>query len=292
MRLASNIAITIRLVFSLLLACLLSACSGLYFFPMKKLVRVPADVGLQYEDKFFATHDNLRIHAWLLKSDRPRGVVYFLHGNAENISTHLASVYWLPEQGFDVLMLDYRGYGLSEGNPTIPEVFEDVDIGYQWLKQYAAKRNLPLFVLGQSLGASIGVYYFGQLSKEDSSVNGVILDATFSGYQDIAKDRMSRNVITWPFQLFTCCMVSSDYDPKQNVARISPTPLLFFHSRDDQIIPYEEGEEVFGQAKEPKSWVSIHGPHISTFNNPENRKLVLDFMLEHGASTGKSVIKR
>ena len=283
MKSAWNIVTTSKWAIILVMAMLSSACSSYFFYPMKEMVRTPADVGLKYRDLTFTTRDHVRIHAWLLTTPHPRGIVYYLHGNAENISTHLGNVYWLPDQGYEVLLLDYRGYGLSQGTPDFPQVFADVSAGYQWLKTYSAQQHLPVFILGQSLGAAISAYYFAELPKDDIIFNGVVLDAVFSGQRDIAKNVLSRHFITWPFQFFIGFFLPKDYDPKDYVADFSPIPLLFFHSRDDQVIPLKEGRSVYERAGEPKMWVTTRGPHTGTFNYADNRQILLDFFAAHGA---------
>lgn len=266
-----------RLCFLLTVVTTMSACSGFFFYPMKQMVRTPADVGLAYEDLAFTTSDQVKLHGWLLHAEQPRGLVLFLHGNAENISTHIGSVYWLPEQGYEVVLLDYRGYGRSEGEPDFPEVYADVDAAYRWAQQYAAQKQLPLFILGQSLGASISSYYFSTLPRAEVSFKAVALDAVFSGHRDIARDVAGRSIITWPFQFIVPHLVPKDYDPKAHIASIAPTPLLFFHSPEDQVIPYQQGEVVFSQASGPKTWVTTAGPHIATFNYKANRDRLLQF---------------
>lgn len=266
-----------------MISLLSSACSSFYFYPMKEMVRTPADVGLKYEVVQLTTDDNVTLHNWLIKAEQPRGVVLFLHGNAENISTHLGSVYWLPEQGFDVLLLDYRGYGRSEGEADFPEVYQDVAAAHDWVKQYAQQRQIPFFVLAQSLGAAIGSYYFSTIAPAERTFNGIVLDAVFSGHADIAKDVASRSIITWPFQWLIVHLVPGDFDPKDHIADLAPTPLLFFHSQQDTIIPFEQGRQVFDQAGQPKTWISARGPHIATFNFPDNRDHLLAFFAQHGA---------
>lgn len=66
-------------------------------------------------------------------NEKALGQVLFLHGNAENISTHIGSVLWLLQSGYQVFALDYRGYGLSTGTPAVPQVFEDIRSSAQWL---------------------------------------------------------------------------------------------------------------------------------------------------------------
>lgn len=278
-----NIVTFFRAAGLLLAGLLNSACSHLYFYPMKQMVRTPADIGLDYEVVELTTADNVRLHNWLLKAQQPRGVVLFLHGNAENISTHIGSVYWLPEQGFDVLLVEYRGFGASEGVADFPEVYLDVAAAHQWAAQYAQQHRLPYFVLAQSLGAAIGSYYFSTLPPDERSVSAVALDAVFSGHRDIAKDVTSRSVVTWPFQFLITQLVPKDFDPKAHIAQLAPTPLLFFHSPQDTIIPFEQGRLVYEKAQPPKTWVTTQGPHIATFNFPDYRTRLLDFFEQYGA---------
>ncbi|MAR91723.1 MAG: alpha/beta hydrolase [Pseudomonadales bacterium] len=280
-------ATTFRLGFYSILAVvivlLMNGCSSYFFYPMKRLVRTPDQVGLNYRDIEVTTSDQVRIHGWLLPAEQPRGIVFFLHGNAENISTHLASVYWLPEQGYEVLLMDYRGYGRSEGSPDFPEVYQDVAAMYQWLQTYARERQLPVYILGQSLGGVISSYYFSQLPAEQRVFEGVVLDAVFAGHRDIARDVLRRSFITWPLQFVVPPFLPAEYDPADHVADFSPTPLLFFHSPDDEIIPYDQGRSVYEQAKPPKYWVRSHGPHIATFDDPAYRQLLLNFLARPGA---------
>ena len=121
---------------------MLSGCTRLFFFPMQQHVGVPSELGYAYQDVFFSNaEDGIRLHAWLI-DPKParRGVVYFLHGNAENISTHFRATVWLLESGYQVFALDYRGYGLSQGKPDVPEVFSDIEAGARWLEKVSGNR--------------------------------------------------------------------------------------------------------------------------------------------------------
>lgn len=262
----------------LIAACTLAGCSSFFFYPQKTLLRTPDQLELDYSDIQVSAADGTRLHGWHLKAPQPRGIILFLHGNAENISTHIASVFWLPEQGYDVVMMDYRGYGRSEGKPDFPDVFLDVEAFYLWTRDYARARELPLFVLGQSLGAAITSYYFGNLDNAKADIEGVILDAVFSGHRDIAKQALSRSPITWPLQFVVLPLLPDSYDPKDFIAGLNPVPLLFFHSQQDAVIPYQQGRRVYDNAKPPKYWVTTSGPHIATFGAPPHRRTLLRFL--------------
>ncbi|TVP53484.1 MAG: alpha/beta fold hydrolase, partial [Halomonadaceae bacterium] len=178
----------LTLLFSLVL---LAGCSGLFFYPQKELLQTPDNQGLEYEDVVLTHDDGLELHGWWLPAatESPKGTVYFLHGNAQNISTHLMNVHWLPAQGYHVFLLDYRGFGRSEGKPRLPEVLEDVQLGLDWLRN-AERVQGPLIVFGQSLGGALTA---GVMGREQNQGQGdcVILEAAFTGYQDIMKEVMA-----------------------------------------------------------------------------------------------------
>ena len=121
--------VSYSILFFLICSLILSTgCSYLFFYPQRKLINNPYLQDVDYRDIFFKTPDGLMLHGWFLKSsEESKGTILFLHGNAENISTHVNNVLWLVENGFDVLIFDYRGYGKSEGDPTLEGVHVDAE---------------------------------------------------------------------------------------------------------------------------------------------------------------------
>lgn len=275
-------------VFILLAGSLaLSACHSLFFYPQKPHVTTPAAFSYLFDDVFLRTKDNKMIHGWLLKPRKPAiGTVYFLHGNAENISTHFRAVLWLVNQNYEVFALDYRGYGLSQGVPTLPEVFLDIDAGTRWLEKRASEQSsanqLPRYLYGQSLGASLAAKYAKLEPAFDEHFNGLILEAPFSRYDKIAKHVASRHWLTWIAQYPALWLINAEYDPVDAVAQLDNTPLMVIHSREDQIVPQSFGREVFEAANEPKYWVDTQGGHIRAATWLDVRQRMLAFM-EHYA---------
>ena len=129
-------AMSFSRVFVLIFVFVLSACESLLFFPQQQLVRSPADVGLAYADVRIAIADGGTVSAWWLPAEgKAEATVLFAHGNAENISTHLASVYWLPARGINVLLIDYRGYGQSYGEASVRGAQMDILAALQHLSR-------------------------------------------------------------------------------------------------------------------------------------------------------------
>jgi fermentation-respiration switch protein FrsA (DUF1100 family) len=277
-----------RALFLAATVLLLAGCSRLLFFPQREHVRTPADVGLAYEDVYFTAADGTVLHAWWLPAAKnpgpvePRGTVLFLHGNAENVSTHLASVWWLPAAGYQVLLPDYRGYGQSGGEPRFPEVFDDIEAAYRWLEARPEVSDRPLFLLGQSLGGSLGAFAVGSGRIPRDRLAGVVLDSAFARYDWVARDVARQSWLTRLFQWPIAWSMPDGYDPLDVVADLSPVPLLLIHGRQDRIVPYRHAEALFAAAREPKSFLSFDGPHIGSLLDPENRQVLLDFFARPG----------
>jgi pimeloyl-ACP methyl ester carboxylesterase len=151
-------AVGVRFARALLLACCVavSGCTSLFLYPDRVRYYPDRDLETPVEDVWITAADESRLHALHLPAKgAPRGVVLFLHGNAENLSSHVHAVRWLPAQGYGVLALDYRGYGRSEGRARIGSVHEDAQSALDWLAQHVADPPVPLIVYGQSLGAAV-----------------------------------------------------------------------------------------------------------------------------------------
>jgi alpha-beta hydrolase superfamily lysophospholipase len=257
----------------------INGCSSIFFFPQKSHLQTPDQLGLEYEDIFFTSADNLTIHGWWLNTKTPvKGTVYFLHGNAENISTHIHNVAWLPEYGYQVFLLDYRGFGLSQGKPSLPGALEDIRNGLQFILAQDATREKPLYLLGQSLGASMAIYFAATDPQARQHLSAVISDAAFARYSEMARHVTGQSWLTWPLQYPVSWSMIRGYDAVDYVANISPLPLLLIHSEDDRIVPYANNGKLLQAALPPKTFYKTRGPHTATFRNRENRDYLLDYL--------------
>ncbi|TGO03058.1 hypothetical protein PN36_13545 [Candidatus Thiomargarita nelsonii] len=260
---------------------LISGCTNLVFYPDKIRYTTPSDFGLEHEDIFLTSTDGIQLHGWFLPSsvDKIKGTVFFLHGNAQNISAHIHSVHWLPKNGYHVYLIDYRGYGNSTGQPTVQGVIDDINIGFTWLIQRVQKG--PIYLMGQSLGATLGIYFVGSRPKVREQLAGVIMDAGFSSFRVIAREKLSDFWLTWPFQYPLSMLLTDNYDPEDFIQNISPVPVLIMHSNDDKVVPSSHGQKLFKLAGKPKFYKKTRNGHISTFKYKEYRQTVLEFMIQY-----------
>lgn len=279
---------TIKRCFNIALCmCLLlsvGACTStttLMFVPFKNIPVEPSKIGLEFEVIEHQAADGTKLVSWWLPAqgdfkDQAKGSVLFLHGNAQNISYHQFSANWLPQQGYNVFMLGYREYGHSEGLAKLPDIFMDVHAGLDWILANKTS-DIPVTIFGQSMGASLAVYGLASY-KQPAAVDGVMLDAGFSSYPEIAATAMARNWFSWPL-IPAAWAITDDYDPEAWINHWpEQTALLMFHSPDDQVVPYEQGRQLFELAQGPKAWQESQGLHIATFRHEALRQRALIFL--------------
>jgi fermentation-respiration switch protein FrsA (DUF1100 family) len=263
-----------------------TGCTPAFFQPSNAIYSTPGQYGLEYEPVEMRATDGTELFAWFMPArGAARATVLFLHGNAENISTHFANVAWLPARGFNVLALDYRGYGGSQGTPTLSGIQLDIDAAMRTL---LARRDVDpqrIIVFGQSLGAALAVHYVAN-SPYRSSVRAVVLDSPFSDYQLIVREKLAGFFLTWPFQWITRMTVENDYSPAASIEALAPIPVLFIHGKEDLVVPPHHSQRLYERAREPKQlWVVPDTGHIQAVRNREFRDRLARFLERHSSDS-------
>lgn len=259
------------------------ACSSLIFQPSKQnmLHRDIAEQRLQIkiEDVYFNSLDGTRLHAWFLPNQvaETKGTILFLHGNGENISTHIKLVWWLPRSGYNVLMPDYRGYGASEGEPALETVHEDIQATMQWLFSQTNINLTNTFLYGQSLGGSLAMTSLVN-SPYRERFKGLIVEGGFTSYRQVAQEALSHFWLTWLFQWPLSLTVRDDYRPVEAISRISPIPILLVHGAEDPVIGLHHSQELFKAAQQPKTLWIVPGAGHAVFWTAELRQRLLDYL--------------
>jgi fermentation-respiration switch protein FrsA (DUF1100 family) len=270
---------------ALLLAFSLNACTHVFFQPHKMIVSTPGLYGIDYQPVELKAADGTGLFAWFMPArGEAQATVPYLHGNAENISAHFANVAWMPAAGFNVLALDYRGYGGSEGRPSLDGVQLDIDAAIRTLLERPDVDPERIIVFGQSLGGALAIHYVAH-STYRSHIRAIIADSAFADYRLVAKEKMAGLFITWPLQWLPDYTVDNNYSPRAAVAAVSPIPLLLIHGERDGIVPPHHSQLLFDSAQEPKDlWSIPDSGHIQALRNAPVRKRLAEFLLQHSVT--------
>jgi fermentation-respiration switch protein FrsA (DUF1100 family) len=269
-----------QLIGAALAAPMISGCTvieGMFFYPDRVEYSRPRDFGLAHDDASIESADSSRLHGWWLPSVEAKGTVLHLHGNAANISNHLPLVAWLPAAGFNVLMLDYRGFGRSEGKPTLDGVVDDALAALRHLRTRRDVDAGRLIVLGQSIG---GATALRMLAADRAGVKLAVIDSAFASYRGIARDAALQSVVLAPFLPFVLPLLPPrERDPVAMLDRLD-LPLLFVHGTADAVIAYKHSEQMFAAAREPKRLIRVDGgEHMEALMRSAVRQQVLGAML-------------
>jgi fermentation-respiration switch protein FrsA (DUF1100 family) len=262
----------------LLVAGMSAGCTSLFFFPQKQLLDNPIAQSFLPKDVYFRTADGLTLHGWFFEAKARRASILVLHGNAENLSTHVNSVLWLVQEGFNIFIIDYRGYGKSEGKPDIEGVHRDAEAALDALFSLPPVDKNKVVVLGQSLGGAVAVHTVANSPRKDR-VKALIVESAFSSYRAIAREKLGEFWLTWPFQYPLSFFFADSYSPVKWIQKVSPVPVLILHGENDPVVPARHGRILYEAAGEPKEyWRTEPEGHISSFADEQVRKRLVSFI--------------
>lgn len=188
------------------------------------------------------TADGLDLEAWYRPPDNAdMPTVLFFHGNGGNIEFRPAKMRNFTEEGYGVLLAEYRGYGGNPGAPTETGLYNDAEAYLEWLVEKRGAANENIILYGESLGSGVAVEM--AVAHE---VKAVILDVPMSSAIDIAR-------FHYPFLPIMGFMMRDKYDSISKIAKVD-APLLIGVGGRDEIIPPKFGRKLFDAAKEPKTF--------------------------------------
>lgn len=231
----------------------------LLFLPSSDHVMTPSDMGLSFEDVRIPTSDGERLHGWMVRAlnetraqnaEDSDGTILFFHGNAGNISSRVPLARGFAELGYDVLLVDYRGYGKSTGRPTEEGLYDDARAAWQYL---TADRSVPendIVIYGRSLGGGPAAWLATQVEAR-----ALVLESTFTSVPDIAAHHYPFLPVRWLSRI--------RFDTESRVGRVE-MPVHIIHGRNDEVVPFEHGEALHASARSPKSFTATGDSHNQT----------------------------
>ena len=255
-----------------------TGCNSLFYFPDSVKYGDPAKLEYTTDEKMLESEPGnhikvIRLHA----TGKRKGSVVHFHGNAQNMTAHPAFTYWIPDEGYDLYIFDYQGYGQSEGFPSREATVAD---GKAVIAEALKNADgLPVFILGQSLGAAVA--FAAAAQSDPAKICGLVFESGFASYRLIARKKLSDHWFSWPFQYPLSYLVTDTLSPLQFVSQFK-RPILFFHGSSDTVVPLETGLPLFQKYEgADKTWIEIpgggHTPSFAKDDSPYRKKAITFF---------------
>jgi len=217
------------------------------FMPMKELAITFSETGLEGEDIYIQVVPEEKINAWYFTGKPGEKTILFCHGNAGNISHRLETVQFLKDLEVNILLFDYRGYGLSDGHPTEEGAYADTRAAFNWLVSEKKIEPSDIIIFGRSLGGAVAIELASKIS-----CGGIIVESSFTSVSELGAKM---------FPLFPVkYLLRYDFDSIGRIKHLK-CPILVTHSPEDEMIPYEMGQRLYENAPEPKYFIDLHGSH-------------------------------
>jgi len=222
--------------------------TSMIFFPTKEFSLKPESFGLAQEDAWCETEDKVQVHGWFFEVPKAESCLIFFHGNADNISIRLPKAKEWIDRGVSVLLLDYRGYGRSEGEiKQGSDLLEDGQAALKWIQEEKKYTPSQIILYGESIGAVPAI----ELAIKER-FKAVILEAPFTSIKELAKRHygMAPDFLLKDFLM----------DNESKIAQLK-APVFILHGTEDEVVPFSMGKLLFEKAPEPKQFLEIKEAH-------------------------------
>ena len=230
--------------------------------------------GYTLHEQSLVTSDGEQLDSWFIEHENAKATVIFLGGNGFLMvkSRQLIDAYTtIP---VNILLFDYRGYGMSSGAPSIAGIQEDARAAFAFIDQHESLTELPVYVHGHSMGSLLAGWLADNLR-----VDGYVLESPITSADDWTSGLVPR--LFRPFVRFDVADAIREHDNLARVSRVS-APLLLIGSENDGITPFRMAESLYDvSVSEQKSLVNIsNGNHNDLPRFTEYRNALKAFYLE------------
>lgn len=237
--------------------CLYFCADKLALFPSsdltdknKILAFMKAKFNVEAKEVKFKAQDGKLMVGWYFqnsaKKDAP--VVLVSHGNASNVECRVGIAAYLLFAGTSVFLYDYRGYGESQGEASLKNLVPDARSAYDYLVQGMHYKPDQIILYGESIGCGVT----SDLAKQ-VKCKAIILQSPFTSLCRAAKDHLFF-LHTLPDVVFPMCVPALD---NMSYVKNEHPPLLIIHGEKDSTLPFTYAKELYAEAKEPKTLISV-----------------------------------
>lgn len=219
-----------------------------FYQPIKEMKAIE---GLNYTEFKIPVDKETITGIFIKPKTTAKASILFFHGTGGNVTTYTFMTKPLVEAGYQVLMVDFQGYGNSTGKPTHQNIAADGQKFLDYSLTLDDVKNKPVIIYGASMGSQIATH----LAKNNSmKISGLILDGPISSFNDVA-------ILFAPQYEFFINSMAFPYAAKEDIKSVS-IPKLIIHSEGDKTIPISQGQMVFENAQNPKTFLKYEGDHL------------------------------
>ena len=222
-----------------------------FYFPSKKLK--PLEFSDFEKVPVLVDNDTLQ-NIFLKPKGKVKATVIFFQGNGGNYTDYQVITKPLVENGYQVFMVSFRGYGESSGKPTHLNIASDSEKIFEAVSNRPDVKNTKIIVYGTSIGCQIATNF---TKKYQSKISALVLDSGFASFTDIALSLRPAEQ-----HAIIKMYLTSPYSSKEDIKSIENVNLLVIQSKSDTVVPFEQGKLVFDNAKTSKKFLEYNGGHI------------------------------
>jgi len=211
-----------------------------------------------FEELFLKMENGDQINGLYFKTkDTVKGDILYFHGNAGNLDRWGTFAHRFTSKGYNILMIDYRGYGKSEGNASEANFYEDGQKAYDWILQKTEAQNLIIY--GRSIGCGVATHI-----AANNPAKLLIMETPFNNMQDVAQTRYPFLILKLPLRHL--------FPNDQNLPKIK-CPIHIFHGNKDKVVPYNCTLKLKDHLKPGDQFYTIkNAGHNDLINFPEFNK--------------------
>lgn len=252
MNIFKTIIIAIVLLSILVFGALYFFQEKLMFFPQKLKQSYQFNFGQEFKELMIETTDGKLINALLFEAESSKGVIFYLHGNAGSLESWGTVARLYTDMNYDVFILDYRGFGKSEGKITgEKQLFDDNQIAYNKLKETYKEENI--IVLGYSVGTGMAAKV-----TADNNPKLLILQAPFYSFSEMLSKQFHFPSFILKYKLRT-----NEY------LKQCKCPVVIFHGDRDEIVDYKWAVKLKEEFKDKIELITLHGEGHNEITNNE-----------------------
>lgn len=187
-------------------------------------------------DQMIETEDGEQINAWFLEHENPVATVVYMGGNGFLMIKSQPLIEAYSNIPVNLMIFDYRGYGLSSGSPSVAGIQLDAKTALNFAKESAQNTSERIFVHGHSMGSFLSAYL-----ADTESVDGYILESPITEV-----DNWTKRLVPWLLRPFIRFDIDSALSEQSNLKRVEriDIPLLIMGGSDDEITPFRMAEEI------------------------------------------------